>query len=68
MTAANLASRALRLAAKRRQASSSVAPVASGYERGWAGSTSAFEFLQGTRTSLACFSRPERAIRKEDGL
>jgi len=55
MTAAHLASRTLRLAAKRRHASSSVAPVASGYERS-------------LRPSLACFSRPERAIRKEDGL
>ena len=41
--------RTLRRAAKRRHASSSVAPVAYGYDRS-------------LRPSLACFSRPESTV------
>jgi hypothetical protein len=55
MTALLLTSRGLVLAAKRRHASSSVAPVASRYERS-------------LRPSLTCFSRPETTVCKEDGL
>jgi len=55
MTAALAASRTLQRAAKRRHASSSVAPVASGYEHS-------------LRPSLACFSRLEDTICDEGGL
>jgi hypothetical protein len=55
MTASLLAPRTLLRAAKRRHASSSVAPVAFGYERS-------------LRPSLACFSRPEGTICKEGDL
>jgi len=55
MTASHLTSRAFRRAAKPRHAASSVAPVASGYERS-------------LRPCLACLSRPEGAIRKEGDL
>ena len=49
MTIYSLASRGLRLAANQRHAASSVAPVASGYERS-------------LRPCLAWFSRPETTI------
>jgi hypothetical protein len=50
-------------AAKRRLAVSSVAPVASGYERGWAGSSFiAPEFPQGMPACEARFSLPASAI------
>jgi len=49
MAAPTLTARTLDAAAKRRHASSSVAPVASGYERS-------------LRPSLACFSRPQGTI------
>jgi hypothetical protein len=51
MVLTSLTSRALDAAAKRRSASSSVAPVASGYERS-------------LRPSGACFSRPLHTICK----
>jgi hypothetical protein len=55
MTAPFRPSRALRGAAKLRQAASSVAPVASGYERS-------------LRPTLTRFSRPEDTSRTEGGL
>jgi hypothetical protein len=55
MTADLLTSRALRRAAKRRHAASSVAPVASSYERS-------------LRPCLACFSRAADATCSEVGL
>ena len=59
MAAPDLASRTLRGAAKLRQALFSVAPVASGYERGRAGTPSPRELPQEVPASLARFSRPE---------
>jgi hypothetical protein len=58
MTTPFLASRTLRVAAKRRHASSSVAPVASGYAR-------SREPQSGERHSLACFSPSQSATYSE---
>jgi hypothetical protein len=55
-------SRTLGSAAKRRLAASSVAPVASGYERGWAGFASAPELALRVSASDARFSPSESAI------
>jgi hypothetical protein len=58
----SLTSRIPRAAAKRRLASSSVAPVASGYERGWVGFMfPASELTKGVPTCEARFSRPVNA-------
>jgi len=68
MAPALFTSRALGTAAKRRLAASSVAPVASGYERGWVGSSFiAPGFPEGMLACEARFSRPEYAACSKDG-
>ena len=59
MAAPFLTSRGLQTAATLRLAMSSVAPVASGYERGWVGTVFRRLSPQGTGASDARFSRPE---------
>jgi hypothetical protein len=60
-----LTSRGLGATAKRRLAASSVAPVASGYERGWVGTASGPGFAKRTSASDARFSWPETALCSE---
>jgi hypothetical protein len=67
MATSLLTSRVLGGAAKLRLAASSVASVASGYERGWAGFESVSELRAAARASDARFSQPENAICSQGG-
>ncbi len=57
-----LTSRVLAAAATRRLAASSVEPVASGYERGWAGTESEPELAERVSARDACVSLSQNAI------